>query len=139
MLRVDRMTRYTIDAPTLLHLVTEDVAVHPDHQLVAPQAVRSQALQLLLDQVRTGEITDQDARERHTRLTETKIRALGDRVSRWTAFKIACEQGWPTTAAAEYVAVTRLQADALVAMDHELAGLATGLVPLAPVSALSRP
>ena len=133
------MTRYTIDAPTLLHLVTEGVEVHGDHQLVAPNAVRSQALQLLLGQVRAGEITVQQARDRHTLLTETKIRVLGDRMSRWTSFQVAHEQGWASITAAEYVAVTRLQADALVALDDELAALAEGLVPLAPVSALSAP
>ena len=133
------MTRFTIDAPTLLHVVAEGIEVHPDHQLVAPQAVRSQALQLLLDAVRAGALTEAEARERHTRLTETKIRALGDRMSRWTAFKVAREQDWGTTVAAEYVAVTRLQADALVTVDEGLASLVAGLVPLAPVTALGDP
>lgn len=133
------MTRYTIDARTLLHLVTEGVEVSAAHQLVAPQAIRSQALQLLLDQVRAGEITLKQARDRHTGLTETKIRVLGDRMSRWTSFQIAREQDWPTTTAAEYLAVTKLQADALVTVDQELATLATGIVPLAPLSALTTP
>ena len=132
------MTRYAIDAPTLLRLVTDDDEVHPGHQLVAPQAVRSQALQLLLEGVRAGEISEKEARERHTRLTETKIRALGDRMSRWTSFRIAREQGWDTLTAAEYLAVTRLQADALVTVDPGLAALAEGVVPLAPYDALAR-
>ena len=132
------MTRYTIDAPTLLRIVVDQVDVHANHQLVAPQAVRSQALQLLLDQVRAGAVSEKEARERHTRVTETKLRALGDRMSRWTAFRIAREQGWDTLAAAEYLAVTRLQADALVTVDPELARLAEGVVPLAPYEALVR-
>ena len=41
-----------IDAPTLLHLVAEGVAVDPGHQLVAPNLIRSQALSLLLASVR---------------------------------------------------------------------------------------
>lgn len=131
------MTRFTIDAPTLLHLLAEGIEVHPDHQLVAPQAIRSRALQLLLDDVRAGVLTEAEARERHTRLTETKIRALGDRVSRWTSFTIARDQDWGTTTAAEYVAVTRLQADALVTVDEELAALVGGLVTLAPLDALT--
>ena len=133
------MTRYVIDAPTLLRLVTDGVEVHPDHQLVAPNAVRSQALQMLLDQVRSGEITEKQARDRHTRLTETKIRVLGDRVSRWTSFQIAQEQDWATTTAAEYLAVTKLQADALVTVDTTMAALADGVVALAPFGALARP
>jgi hypothetical protein len=36
------MTRYVIDAPTLLHLVAERVDVHRDHQLVAPNLGLSQ-------------------------------------------------------------------------------------------------
>ena len=63
------MTRYAIDAPTLLHIVTEELAINPEHQLVAPDA--------------------------------------------------------------EYLAVTLLQADALVTVDPAMAKLADGLVSLA--------
>lgn len=131
------MTRYAIDAHTLLHLVTEEL--QPPHQLVAPQAVRSHALTILLEQVLAGGLSDKEARVLHTRLTELKIRALGDRVSRWTSFQLAREQGWPTTYAAEYVAVARLQADALVALDPDLRAKAEGLVPLAEVADLLAP
>ena len=62
---------------------------------------------------------------------------LGDRVSRATSFKIANEQHWETTFDAEYLAVTRLQADAFVTVDEAMAEKAEGLVPLAPVSALT--
>lgn len=133
------MTRYGIDAPTLLHLVTEEVEVRPEHQLVAPHAIRSHALTTLLQRVAADELTEKQARELHTRLTEVKIRVLGDRMSRWTSFRIARDQGWDTTYDAEYLAVTRLQADALVTVDAELARRAEGIVPLAPLSALSSP
>jgi len=133
------MTRYAIDAPTLVHIVTEQLAIHPEHELVAPHAIRSQALTLLLGQVRSGELSEKAAGELHTRLTELKIRVLGDRVSRATSFKIANEQGWDTTFDAEYLAVTRLQADAFVTIDEEMAQKAQGLAPLAPVSALTEP
>lgn len=132
------MTRYAIDAPTLLRIVTEELAVDPSHQLVAPNSIRSDALTLLLARVRRGELTDKAARELHTRLTELKIRTLGDRVSRWTSFQIAREQGWDTTYAAEYLAVARLQADALVTVDEELARKARGIVPVQPLEALTR-
>lgn len=36
------MTRYVIDAPTLLHLVATKVQISPSHQLVAPNLIRSQ-------------------------------------------------------------------------------------------------
>jgi hypothetical protein len=70
-------------------------------------------------------------------VTELKIRLLGDRVSRGTAWRIAEELGWDDTADAEYLAVTRLQADALIALDPDLARLADGVVPLASLSDLS--
>jgi predicted nucleic acid-binding protein len=132
------MTRYTIDAAALVRIVTDQVVIDPGHQLVAPHAVRTHALTLLLGEVGRGELAEKDARVLHTRLTELKIRVLGDRVSRWTSFQIARERGWATTVDAEYVAVTRLQADALVAVDPRLRSLAEGLVPLAPFGALSR-
>jgi predicted nucleic acid-binding protein len=88
--------------------------------------------------VRDGEITEQVALQRHERLTEIKMRLLGDRVSRRTAWKIASEHGWETTFEAEYVAVCKLQADALVTIDHALAAKAADIVPLATVAALGQ-
>jgi predicted nucleic acid-binding protein len=125
-----------IDAHTLLHLVAEDVDVNSAHQLVAPNMIRSQALSLLLAGVRCGEITEEVALQRHERLTEIKMRLLGDRVSRRTAWKIAREQGWETTFDAEYLAVCQLQADALITIDQALAAKAADIVPLATVAAL---
>jgi predicted nucleic acid-binding protein len=130
------MTRYAIDAPTLLHLVTERLTIGPSHQLVAPHSIRPDALTLLLGRVRRGELTEKEARELHTRLTELKIRTLGDRVSRWTSFQIARDQGWETTYDAEYLAVARLQADAFVTVDETMAGKAEGLVPRAELREL---
>ena len=131
------MARYVIDAPTLLHLVAESVDISPEHQLVAPNIIRSQALSLLLASVRHGEISEAVALERHERFTEMKVRLLGDRVSRRTAWKIAREKGWETTFDAEYLAVTRLQADALITIDPQLATKAADIVPLAPLAALT--
>lgn len=131
------MARYVIDAPTLLHLVTERVELDPEHRLVAPNLIRSQALCLLLTSVRQGEITEAVAMERHERLTEMKMRLLGDRVSRRTAWKIAQEQGWETTFDAEYLAVTKLQADAFVTIDAAMAAKAAPIVRVAPVAELT--
>jgi predicted nucleic acid-binding protein len=128
--------RYVIDAPTLLHVVRADLAVSPTHQLVAPNLIRSQVLSLLLAAVTRGDLSEEAALEEHERLTGLKMRLLGDRVSRRTAWKIAREQGWQTTYDAEYLAVTRLQADALVTIDPAMAERARNLVPLAPVEAL---
>ena len=132
-----RVARYVVDAPTLLHIVAEHLQVSPEHQLVAPNLVRSQALSLLLAAVRRGAITEEVALEQHERFTELKMRLLGDRVSRRTAWRIAQEQGWDATFDAEYLAVTKLQADALVTIDQALAAKAAGIVPVAPVAALT--
>lgn len=131
------MTRYVIDAPTLLRLVAEGVQVGAAHQIVAPSLIRSEALALLYDAVRRGDLAEEVALQHHERLTELKMRLLGDRVSRRTAWRIARERGWTSTRDAEYVAVTRLQADALVTVDPVLAARAAGLVPLAPLSDLT--
>ena len=52
------------------------------------------------------------------------------------AWRIANEHGWDTLRDAEYLAVTRLQADALVTVDPGLAAKAENIVPVAPLKAL---
>ena len=115
------MTRYVIDASTLLHVVAAGVQVSPRHQIVAPNLIRSQALSLLLEAVRRGDLTEDLALQHHERLTELKMRLLGDRVSRRTAWRIARERDLETTFDVEYLAVTKLQADALVTVTPALA------------------
>jgi predicted nucleic acid-binding protein len=130
------VARYAIDAPTLLHVVTSDAAVHPGHQLVAPNLIRSQAMMLLLEAVRRGELTEREALERHERLTALKLRALNDRVSRRVAWQLARAHGWETIYEAEYVAVAKLQADALVTVDAGMAVKAAAVVRVEPVTVL---
>jgi predicted nucleic acid-binding protein len=130
------MTRYVIDAPTLLRLLDDGVPIDPAHQLVALSSLRSEALQRLLTDVRRGEREEKAALALHERITEVKMRLLGDRVSRVTAWRIAREHDWDTLRDAEYLAVTRLQADALVTVDADLAAKARGVVPLAPLESL---
>jgi predicted nucleic acid-binding protein len=132
------VARYVIDAPTLLHIVDGDVVIDPSHQLVAPNSIRSEALQLLLRDVRQGRRSEKAALQLHERMTELKMRLLGDRVSRGTAWKIAREHDWDSLHEAEYLAVARLQADALVSIDPDLAAKAENVVPLAPLNALVR-
>lgn len=131
------VARYVIDARTLLHVVVDDVRIDPVHQLVAPNLIRSQALDLLLADVRNGTLDEQEALRRHERMTEVKMRLLGDRVSRRTAWRIAMAHGWDTTLDAEYLAVCQLQADALVTVDSRLGAMAEGIVQVEPVELLS--
>jgi predicted nucleic acid-binding protein len=133
------MARYVIDAPTLLHLVDTGLRVDPGHQLVAPNSIRSEALELLLRDVRAGKRDEAAALETHERMTEMKMRLLGDRVSRRAAWRFARQHDWDTLRDAEYLAVTRLQADALVTVDPSLAATARDVVAVVAIDELLAP
>jgi len=128
------MTRFAIDPLTLVQLADGHLSVSAEHQLVAPNSIRSQALDLLLQRVRSGELSEPEAMRLHERMTELKMRLLGDRVSRRTAWRIALEHDWDTIQDAEYLAVAKLQADALVTANPVLAAKAAGVVPLAELA-----
>jgi predicted nucleic acid-binding protein len=132
------MTRYAIDLPAAIRLLEDDAAVPAQHSLVGPNLLRSQALSALYRSVRSGERSPTEGRERLERLAALKIRLLGDRVSRAVAWQIADQLGWDDTADAEYLAVAKLQADALVALDPALRDAAEGIVPLADFDDLTR-
>ena len=83
-----------------------------------------------------GEIPPDVALDRLKRVWALPIRLLGDAVLRRNAWQIADRLGWAETYDAEYVALTRLQADALVTLDAELARRVEGIVPTAPIEAL---
>jgi predicted nucleic acid-binding protein len=130
--------RYGIDSATLLLIADSGLVVDAAHSLVAPNRILTDLLTSLLDEVRRGERTEKDALAVHTRATETKIRLLGDRVSRRTAWNLAREHDWAELRDAEYLAVTKLQADALVTPDARLADLASGIVEVAAPEVLGR-
>ena len=130
------MTRFVVDCETLLRIAAGELEVAPAHQLVAPTLVRSQALAALYEAARRGEITRAEGLERVRRINSLKVRFLGDKVLQQQAWKVAEELGWKTTYAAEYVALTKLQADALVTSDPELARAVSGLVKTETLDAL---
>jgi predicted nucleic acid-binding protein len=130
------MTRFVVDADTLIRIAAGEIEVAETHRLFAPTLVRSQALDALYQAARRGEISSADGRERVWRLNALKIRFLGDRVLQTRAWKIAETLGWEMTYAAEYLALTQLQADALVTSDPALVQGAAGIVDVASVDAL---
>lgn len=130
------MTRYAIDAAVALRLVRAGSDADKRHQLVGPAVLRSHALSMLYRDVREGRLDERAGRSQLEGLAGLKIRLLGDRVSRATAWKIAAKLGWDDTAMAEYLAVGVLQADALVSDDPQLRAGAAGLLPLAEFSDL---
>ena len=133
------MTRFVVDCDTLLGIAAGEIEVAPEHMLVAPTLVRSQALAALYEAARRGEISAAEGIERVTRINSLKVRFLGDKVLQATAWEIADQLGWDTTYDAEYVALTRLQADAFVTSDGELARAVSGVVDTAPIEALRVP
>jgi hypothetical protein len=132
------MTRFTIDAPTLLRLVRNGTELATGHSLVGPAALRSDVLSLLYAEVRSGALDERTARDQLEKLASVKVRLLGDRVSRAVAFKLAQQLDLDDVSPAEYLAVASLQSDALITDDPALRSAADGIVPLARFDDLTR-
>jgi predicted nucleic acid-binding protein len=133
------VTRFVVDCDTLVQIAAGEIQVAPEHQLVGPTLVRSQALSALYQAARRGEISEAEALERVTRVNSLRVRFLGDKVLQRTAFRIADALGWETTYDAEFVALAQLQADAIVTMNRELSRAVSSLVEVATIDALRRP
>jgi hypothetical protein len=132
------MTRFAIDAPTALKIVADERDIAAEHTLVGPAILRSHALSTLYREARARVRDEKDARQALEGIATLKIRLLGDRVSRATAFKLAAQLGWDDTPLAEYLAVASLQADALITEDPGLATAASGVVRVAAYEDLFR-
>ena len=130
------MTRFVIDAPVAIQLAADSEAIAAGHELLAPTLLRSQALALLYASVRQGTIDERTARKTLDGMRALRVRLLGDRVLQRHAWDIARTLDWPDTYRAEYIALTRLQADALVTFDTGLASAARSFVPVAPLADL---
>jgi predicted nucleic acid-binding protein len=130
------VTKYVVDAGAVLHLAREGIEVAAEHELLAPTLIRSQTLSAMHEAVRRGEVEADVAKDLLARVGKMKIRLLGDGVLRRTAWKYADELGWDSTYDAEYVALTKLQADALVTLDEDLARAVQGVVPTASIDDL---
>jgi predicted nucleic acid-binding protein len=130
------MSRFVVDTSAVLHLASAEIEVPDEHQLLAPTLLRSQTLSALHEAVQRGEIQADVARERLTRIRQLRIRLLGDAVLQRRAWELADRLGWASTYNAEYVALTQLQADALITLDAELARSVEGIVATAPIDEL---
>jgi predicted nucleic acid-binding protein len=133
---VSAMTRFVVDAGTVLHLASTELEVAVEHELLAPTLLRSQTLSALHEAVHRGEMPADVARERLARIRQMPIRLLGDAVLRRRAWDLAEKLGWASTYDAEYIALTQLQADAFVTTDAKLARSVAGVVTVALVDAL---
>ena len=131
------MTRYVIRPDVAIRLAREDAVVRDEHELLAPTLLRSHVLSLLFQAVQSGELTQPEAENALGYVRGLRLRLLGDRVLQSVAWDVADQLGWPDTYDAEYVALTRLQADALVTLDERLAQAAKRLVPVASIDELT--
>lgn len=132
------MTRFALDGAALLRLAASEVPLAEGHALVGRGSRRSDAMAILYREVCDGTRTEAEAKALLDRMTAVKVRLLGDRVSRSTAWSIARDQGRDDIGDAEHLAVARLQADALVTDDAALIAAAEGIVPIAPFDDLLR-
>ena len=130
------MARFVIGPDVALHLAEIGAAVPAKHQLLAPTLLRSQVLALLYEAVRRGDIDRKGANAKLDYLRSLKLRLLGDRVLQRVAWDIAQQLDWPDTYQAEYLALTRLQADAFITLDRDLAQTAQAIVPVASIEDL---
>lgn len=130
------MTRYVIGPDVALALAEQQAVVPARHRLLAPTLLRSQVLAQLYAQVRLGKLARKDAEGRLDHLRKLNIRLLGDRVLQRVAWQVAEQLDWELTFVAEYVALTRLQADALVVRDEVLARSVSKVVPVADLDSL---
>lgn len=113
-----------------------DPALPDGVEVFAPTLLRSQVLALCRRDVATGALARDEALELAERACRLPRRLLGDAVLRRTAWRLAEEHGWPDTYDAEYVALTRLHGDALVASSPELVERASGVVEVRSVADL---
>ena len=131
------MTRYVIGPDVAIRLAYDQAVIRDEHQILAPTLLRSQLLSLLYRAVNRGELMKKEAEQRLDYVRGLRIRLLGDRVLQKVAWKVADQLGWSDTFDAEYVALTQLQADALITLDGQLAHAVKDLVSVAPIKALS--
>jgi predicted nucleic acid-binding protein len=125
------MTTFVIDAPVAIQLATRGATIPPQHSLTAPTLLRSQALALVYESVHRGEIDERAGRKVLDDIRGLGIRFLGDRSLEDHAWRLATKLNSPDIYQAEYIALTQLQADALVTLDDELAAAARAFVKTA--------
>ena len=132
------MTRYVIGPDVAIQLAHDGAVIRGEHQILAPTLFRSQLPSRLYQAVHRGEMTKKEAERRLLYVRGLRIRLLGDRVLQSVAWQVAEQFGWLDTFDAEYLALTQLQADALITLDLQLAHAVQQLVTIAPIEVLSR-
>ncbi len=125
------MTTFVIDAQVAIDLASAGATIPPEHSLTAPTLLRSQVLALVYGSVRRGDVGERAGRQILRDIRELHIRFLGDRSLEDNAWQLATKMNWPDVHQAQYIALTQLQADALVTADDALASAAQAFVTTA--------
>jgi len=130
--------RFVVHHSALLYLAESEALIDEEHELLAPSSSRSHVLSSLHESVHRGELDADVARQRLAYVRGLRMRLLGDAVMQRVAWEVADRLSWPTTYDAEYIALTILQADALIALDEELSAAARDIVALGSVDSITR-
>jgi predicted nucleic acid-binding protein len=133
------LTAFVVDAQVAINLATDGATIPPQHSLTAPTLLRSQTLALVYESVHRGDIDERTGRKILDDIRGLRIRLLGDRSLQDHAWRLAAKLNWPNTFQAEYIALTQLQADALVTVDDKLAAAARAFVKIASPTDILRP
>lgn len=130
--------RFVVHHSALLYPAESEALIDEEHELLAPSSSRSHVLSSLHESVHRGELDADVARQRLAYVRGLRMRLLGDAVMQRVAWEVADRLSWPTTYDAEYIALTILQADALIALDEELSAAARDIVALGSVDSITR-
>lgn len=133
------MTTFVIDAQVAIDLAISGATIPPQNSLTAPTLLRSQTLALVYELVHRGEIDERTGWKILDDVRGLRIRFLGDRSLEDHAWRLAAKLNWPDVHQVEYIALTQLQADALVTVDDELAAAARAFVKTASPADILRP
>ncbi|TGD84597.1 DUF1905 domain-containing protein [Mycolicibacterium sp. CH28] len=134
-----QMRTFVIDAAVAIDLATSGATIPPQHSLTAPTLLRSQVLAVVYGSVHRGEIDERAGRKILDDIRGLGIRFLGDRSLEAHTWRLAVQLNWPDIHQVEYIALTQLQADALVTADDKLAAAARAFVKTAsPADILRR-
>ncbi|AQT82337.1 hypothetical protein B1R94_28480 [Mycolicibacterium litorale] len=125
------MTSFVIDAPVAIKIAVDELTIPPQHSLTAPTLLRSQVLACVYDMVYRGEIDTGAGKRILDGIRKLQIRYLGDRSLEDHAWQLAATLNWPDIHQTQYIALTQLQADALVTADEHLAAAARQFVRVA--------
>ena len=133
------LSTFVIDARVAIDLATGGATIPPQHSLTAPTLLRSQELALVYESVHRGELDERAGRKILDDIRGLRIRFLGDRSLEDHAWRLAAKLKWPDIHQVQYLALTQLQADALVTSDDEFAAAASAFVKIAsPADILRR-